>query len=357
MKKLAFIIIAVVASSTLFAQKKVELITAVDNTQSNMVYYLPRTVLEVRVEATRTVQKAGPFAKHAKENFGFEDDEIIFKNNVVYEITGIEIITSGVPDLAKLYKVTASPTSKANILQLNEVGVIQGINAPYRRTESAFFGEIQTIESENNVTIFFDKSELPEDFFQSSFKEQVFLAVNKIYQFREAKYDLLSGYADNLPADAVTLQLMLDELTRRENSVMELFRGKSATTTEKQTFRMIPTRLINDHILFHFSPETGFSTEEDGTAEPVFISLQATRNRTQQPNNTTKSTVKTGFFYNIPQNVNTKIYTKEKTLHLENVPMAQFGQTMALPVNFVDKNDVSILFDTTTGAIQINQSR
>jgi len=356
MKKLAFIIIAVVASSTLFAQKKVELITAVDNTQSNMVYYLPRTVLEVRVEATRTVQKAGPFAKHAKKEFGFEDAQIILKDNVIYEISSIEIITSGVPDLTKLYKVTASPTSKANILQLNEVGIIQGINAPYRRTESAFVNEIQTIESENNTAIFFDKSELPEDFFSSSLNEQMFLALNKIYQFREAKYDLLSGYADNLPSDAVTLQLMLDELKRRENSVMELFKGKSITTTEKKTFRLIPTRLMNDHILFHFSPETGFTTEEDGTAVPHFLSLQATRAKTQQ-NNDAKSTPKTGFFYIIPQNVNTKIYTKEKTLHLENIPMAQFGQTVSLPVNFVDKNDVSIIFDTTTGAIQINQSR
>jgi len=356
MKKLAFIIALFIASSTLFAQKRVELISAVDSRQSNMVYYLPRTVLEVRVEATRTVQKAGPFARYAREYFGFEDAQVIFEDNVIYEISGIEIVTSGVPDLTRLYKVTASPTSKANILQLNDVGVIQGVNTPYRRSVGTASREIQTITPESNVALFFDKSQLPEDFFATSFEDQRFLAVNTIYKFRETKFDLLAGYTENIPSDAVALRLMLDELQRRENSVIELFTGKSVTTTERQTFRMIPTRLLNDHILFHFSPENGFSTDEDGTAEPHFISLQATRARAQQ-NNDTRSNRRTGFFYIIPQNVNTKIYTRDRSLHLENIPMAQFGQIMSLPANFVDRNDVSLIFDTTTGAIQINKSR
>jgi hypothetical protein len=190
----------------------------------------------------------------------------------------------------------------------------------------------------------------------TSFDDQVFLAANKIYQLREAQFDLLSGYVDNPPSEAETLQLMLDELKRRENNVMELFKGKSISTTESKSFRLIPAKLLKDYVLFYFSPITGFSSDEDSTAEPYYISLQAAKTKGQQDDRA-QSSGKRGFFYCIPQNVNTKIYTKEETLHLENVPMAQFGQTMSLPVNFVDKNDVSIVFDTTTGAIQLNQSR
>jgi hypothetical protein len=356
MKKIP-LIIALCTASSLYAQQNVEQINTTDNAQNSVVYYLPKTSLKIEVEVKKTIQKAGPYAKDAKKRFDFEDGEAIMADNVTYEISSIKISSKGVPNFFQLYKVTAPLKSKANLVQLNESGIIQGVNVPYDELPAQTKEEAVFVNEEANTpVIVFDKSDLPEEYFSAATtEEQINIAADQIHKYRETGYDMLSGFTDNIPSDAATFQLMLDELKRKENNILALFKGKSITVTEHKTFELVPEKSNSNKPLFYFSASAGFVAEGTTNAETYYITFLPPKNDVISEPVTEKPGTKKGFFYCIPQNVSVRVYNKDKILYEENIPMAQFGSVSSLPPNFIEKNNTSIIFDTTTGVIQMVQ--
>ncbi len=350
MKK-QLIIAGLFLSGSLYAQQNVELVTPANKTPNSLIYSLPKTGLKIQVEIKKTIEKAGPFAKQANKQFGLDDSEVIFNDNAKYEIAGVKASTQGFADPSKSYKVTAAANSKANLIQLNENGVILAVNASLANIPSK--EKTTTPKGDETPALSFNKSDLPEEFFAADFDEQVTLATTQIYKIRETQMDLLSGFVDNIPADAPTFQLMLDELKRKENNIMELFKGKSITVTEYKTLELVPAKKTKGDPLFYFSPSNGF-TADNKKGEPCYISLQSAEKTIATQALPAKANVKNGFYYCVPENINVEIYTKEKVFYQQNIPIAQFGTTVSLPVNFIEKNNASILFDPITGTVQMS---
>ena len=333
-----------------FAQKNVTLLSAAEETGSATIYTLPKTTLEVRVTLNKTVQKAGPYAAYAQQYFGFEKNEVIGLDRTVYEITGIEVRRKGIPDATRTFQVTAASDSKASIINLTENGIIVSVNVPATETEA----ETETFQKVNipvkTSGIYFDKSDLVEDFFlESDAQRKREAVVKQIYILRESQLNLLIGSVAT--PDAASLQIRMEELKRRENLLLELFKGKSVTTTESKTFELTPERPMKDRVLFYFSPHVGITTGVEGVTDSYFMSLKLGK-RNNNSTSAKKANKKNGFFHCIPGNAMIEIYNSERSLYKENIPMAQFGTLVALPANYVDKNNASITFDTTTGAIK-----
>jgi hypothetical protein len=347
MKKIIFAA-AMCLPLCVFAQKNVELLAAAEETGSAMIYTLPKTALEVRVEVRRTVQKAGPYAAYAQQYFGFEKSEIVGSNRSVYEIAGIEIRRKGVPDPTRTFQVTAASDSKAGLICLTDNGIIESVNMAKAETEPK---EYQKVEMPaGNVPVYFDQSDLVENYFlQTDANKKREVAASQIYQLRETQYNLLSANTQNEVHDPAALQLMLDELKRRENLLLELFKGKNVITTEYKTFEITPERAMKDRVLFYFSPLIGVTSAVEGITDSYFISLKLSK-KNGQP--TVKNSRKNGFFHCIPVSAEVAIYNSERSLYKESVPMAQFGSLVSMPVNYLDKNNAAITIDTTTGAIK-----
>ena len=348
MKKILLIISSLVFSCSVFAQKNVELLSNTEETGSAMIYTLPKTALEVRVALKKTVQKAGPYAAYAQQYFGFDKNEIIGIDRTVYEIAGIEIRRKGVPDASRTFQVTAASNSKAGLINLTENGIITSVNAQTTETETDVFQKITL--PEETPSLYFDKSDLVENFFlQNNVEKKREVLAMQIYMLRESQLNLLTGSMET--SDAASLQIKINELKRRENLLLELFKGKSVTTIEYKTFELTPERAMKDRVLFYFSPLTGVTTAVEGVTDSYFISLKLSK-RSNNNANMKKSNKKNGFFHCIPGNAIIEIYNSEKSLYKEIIPMAQFGTLVSLPVKYVEKNNASIFFDTTTGAIK-----
>jgi len=346
MKKLT-LIFTVFFPFFVFAQKNVVLLAAAEETGNAMIYSLPKTALEVRVALKKTVQKAGPYAAYAQQYFGFDKNEIISLDRTVYEIAGIEIRRKGVPDAARTFQVTAAPRSKAALINLTDNGIIISVNAPAPEMETDVFQKADIPKEIPNIS--FDKSDLVENFFlqNNSDKKREVLA-SQIYALRESQLNLLTESAKT--SDAASLQVKLEELKRRENLLLELFKGKSVTTTEYKTFELTPERAMRDRVLFYFSPTIGITTGIEGITDSYFISLRL--GKRDNKINVKRSNKKNGFVHCIPNNTIVEIYNSERSLYKENIPMAQFGTLVSLPAKYVEKNNASIFFDTTTGAIK-----
>lgn len=351
MKKLALILTAFFPFFV-FAQKNVELLSTTETSGSAMIYTLPKTALEVRVTLKKTAQKAGPYAIYAQQYFGFEKSEIIGIDRTFYEITGIEIRRKGVPDASRAFQVTTASNSKAALINLTDNGIIVNVNVPTptpeteAETEAEVFQKVEILEKTPNL--YFDKSDLVENFFlESNTERKREVVANQIYMLRESQLNLLTGSVET--PDVASLQMKMEELKSRENLLLELFKGKSVITTEYKTFELTPERAMKDRVLFYFSPFAGITTAVEGVTDSYFISLKLSKrdNRANMKNNK-----RNGFFHCIPGNAIVEIYNSEKSLYKENIAMAQFGTLVSLPANYIDKNNASIIFDTTTGAIK-----
>ncbi|MDR0873072.1 MAG: DUF4831 family protein [Prevotellaceae bacterium] len=347
MKKVLFIAVLALPFFAA-AQKNVELLAAAEETGSAMIYTLPKTALEVRVELKKTVQKAGPYAAYAQQYFGFEKAEIVGSDRTVYEISGIEIRRKGVPDPTRIFQITAASDSKAGLISLTDNGIIESVNAARAETAAKEYQKVDM--PAKNAAVYFDKSDLTENYFlQNDANQKREVAASQIYQLRETQFNLLSAATQNEVSDANTLQLMLTELKRREDLLLELFKGKNITTTEYKTFEITPERAMKDRILFYFSPFNGVTSGVEGITDSYFISLRLSK-KNGMP--TVKNSRKNGFFHCIPLNAEVEIYNSERSLYKESIPMAQFGTLVSLPTDYVDKNNAAITFDTTTGAIK-----
>ncbi len=347
MKKLATTTIAVLLSVvSIYAQKDVKPVSmpAVPGT---LVYSLPKTALTIDVKITKVTQKAGIYAYAAKQYFGLENSEIVSKDDVKYQVEVIGIRTSGIADPNKRYKVTANAGSNANVITLNKQGIIQGINAGSKPEEKIN----NEYSQEEEIPVLFNKAVLPQEYFTTPVNERAELLANLIYKYREYQEDLATGFADNIPANEGALRIMFDELKSKENDILDFFRGKTGVTTSYKPFELFPETPLKNQPIFHFSPSKGIVN--DTRAEIYAVSLQSTKIDIADTSASSKKEEVNGFYYNVPAPTTVQILNGNKTVYEQEIEIAQFGVVDTLPVGFVDKNNVSISFDTTTGAIQI----
>jgi hypothetical protein len=348
MKKLFFLILLLsILKIEAFAQQNVEPIQSVKNANYGLIYSLPKTALELNVQIQKTVKKAGPYAKYAKKYFGLNPSEVIFSDEKSFEITSITINKKGIADPDRTYKITAKPKSLANLLQLNENGVICGINIPAETPKEI----LPTKTSSSNAALSFNKEGLGEDYFLADSAKMAEVAASQIYLLRESETGLSVGTSDNNPSDGTTLQLMLQEVKAKEGQLMELFTGKAETTVEQKTIELVPEKDINKETLFLFSATKGIVDKDDATGKPVYISLKMNKKEVPQTENSKKPS-KNGIIYCLPGSADIEISDGKTILYKGNDAIAQFGTTLALPVKFLDKNRVKITFNTETGALK-----
>lgn len=62
--------------------------------------------------------------------------------------------------------------------------------------------------------------------------------------------------------------------------------------------------------------------------------------------------MKNGFYYTLPMQSSLSVEYNGKQLVNERLNIAQFGKTLSLPADLLDKNDKGILFHPESGAIK-----
>jgi len=323
-----------------------------DNTQEKdepvVSYFLPRTVLKVEVEATKTTKKAGPYSAHARKHFGTPAK--IQQNEEVWTINSISVRQESEPDTGNQYKVYAATTSNASLLSLTGAGILQGINLPAsmlpvneNEKQQPGVGVCRKKENQEETPAWFVSDFIVRHHDEDSVKKSDDAIIfDQILSLRETRLNILLMSNDVLQ-NGSAVDSYLWEIDKRIAELTALFNGKEQTEIVKKIFTVYPDKELTNKDIFNFSEKQGFS--DSGNAITITLKKQPVN----KPFFSGKG--KTGFVYRIPAPVNVDITGNKTVLWSGTFNVAQLGELAYFPAGFFDKNDIKALFDTKSGAL------
>ncbi|MBO4332339.1 MAG: DUF4831 family protein [Paludibacteraceae bacterium] len=345
MKKFLISTLVICAASAYSQNAVVSVKDRETNSKDEVVasYYLPKTVFEIEIEAVNKKFKAGPFANDAKRYFGTNAES---QDKDAWEIKNVTIKKKTEPDPSQHYKVYASYGSAGSLVSLTNNNILRGVNIPV--------GFDNTVLSQNvkpQCAQSCQKKYEPADCacqFKTNFKYKendstpdvgnAKFAYDLINSLRMAKADLLQQNDEVKDIDA-----SVRNIDKEENSLYELFYGKTCVEETRMTFMFSPDKEGNNQEVCKFSSRNGFA--ESGDALTISIKKKGNTNRVSNASG------KTGYVYRIPAMADVEVKQGKNTLWKGTFAIPQLGTTESLPAGFFDKNDLKALFDKETGAL------
>lgn len=308
----------------------------------SIFYALPKNELCITIKTVHTWYKKGPFYRYAGRFLA--EDNIITEDSDSWSIESIEVENKTIADSTQIFQITPSKKSIANLITLNEKGIICGINTPKqgnRNTEnSTIIASFCTPEFE------FDKSVLGEEaLIANSTAKMAELAAKQIYHIRENRSLLLTGDLE-FPADSESLKVLLNEMEQIEQKLLELFVGKEIKKNHTKVIYFSPDA-ETDEVLIRFSKVAGLVDKDDLSGEPIYIKISTEKsNLNLHP----KKKEKSGIHYRYPATANIAIYNATDININCRYPIAQLGDILILPNTLLKKGN-QIEFDENNGQL------
>lgn len=313
-----------------------------------VTYFLPKTLIEIVLEAEKEVYTPGEFCEYANKYLRLQG--ISKTPGTTWNIKKMTVEPVGTRDPQKGFTVKLRDKSIASLMELTEEGVLLSINRASRAEASP--SPASTTEKEANPRDFLSEEILS----STSTAKMAELVAKEIYNIRESRNAILRGQADNAPKDGEALKLILANLEEQETALMAMFKGKTVREKKEFTIQLTPdSNRVEGDVLFRFSNRLGVLDANDLSGSPVYYDL---RNQTDLPRpiegkKTKKAKRPQGIVYNIPGKALLKIYDNKETLYEGELPVAQYGNTDVLATDLFNKGvNTRITFDPGTGAIR-----
>lgn len=311
-----------------------------------VVYYLPKTQIEIKVTATKVTYTPGELCQYANRYLRLQG--ISAQPSEHWEINAIRVATIGVPDAEKAYSIKLKDKSVASQVELTEEGIIRAINTTAPEAEKPRkerpTEQPKRIDPRNFMT--------EEILMAGSTNKMAELIAKEIYNIRESKNSLTRGQADYMPQDGAALKIMLSNLEEQERALTEMFSGTTERTEKTFTFYVEPEEEITDQVVCRFSKKLGVVKENNLAGEP--ISLTVTDESSLPPADEEAKAKKKldGVIYNIPGKGSVIVKAQGKTWFDSELPITQFGETEVLTDNLFNKKvNTRVVFSPVTGGI------
>ena len=345
---------ALTVTATSVQAQSVQKLSASKANDYGLIYSLPRTVVDITIEAEHTEKTPGEFYNYAKLKLG-KSDAITRKDKSV-AIKSVTIVPRGVADADIRWTVKFKAGSTPYIILADN-------NCPVAvNTEQT--AETATVELPEAVeaaptpleTAAAGQAITQEMTLSSSLSKRADLVAQRIFELRETRSDLISGQAENTPPDGKSLQLALDNLSAQEAALTAMFEGTTKKYTTVSTVTFEPdSESINDEIFVRLSPVDGIVDANDLSGAPIYISVDILE-QGELPlgeKGEPRTFPKGGLAYTIPGRALITLTYEGQTIAREEISLAQLGVTFGLdPGLFTDKKQPSKLqLDPATGAI------
>ena len=312
-----------------------------------IVYYLPKTQIEVKVTVTNVRYTPGKLCQYANQYLKLPNVSVEPKE--YWEIQSFQLTPIGVPDVEKAYSIKLKDKMVTSQVDLTEEGIIKAINTTLPK-EKAVTPKVtpekpKRIDPNNYLT--------EEILMAGSTNKMAELVAKEIYNIRESKNSLTRGQADYMPQDGAALQIMLTNLENQEKALTEMFSGYTETTEQTYTFRVEPGKKECEYVVFRFSKKLGVLESDDMAGEPIYVAI-SNESAIPAPNaeETKGKKVEDGIIYNIPGKGKITIKSLEKVYLEEKFPITQFGETEILTNGlFSKKINTRVIFNPVTGGI------
>ena len=325
-------------------------------TQDAISYWLPKTQLTITVTTRKSTFKPGEFSRYAERYLrmsGVRD-----KAQEVWEITGVEISSAGIPDKDQLYTLTFPSKGPRPAFELTDQGIISAVNT---RTQKENAGNTpKTAPAQPAARKVNPQDYMTEEILMAgSSSKMAELVAKEIYNIRESRNAITRGQADYVPKDGESLRFMLESLTEQENALLSLFSGTEETQEQTFSINVVPDAPTAKQLLFRFSTKLGVLPIDNLAGEPVWIDITDRKVMDsysyptgKAPKTTTAKSTSQFLYYRIPGRATVKVYNNRLSLTEQEMQIAQFGSVEVVSSTVMGKNaDAKITFDTTTGAV------
>ncbi|MDR1371126.1 MAG: DUF4831 family protein [Dysgonamonadaceae bacterium] len=348
---LCLISIFTVISLNVHAQEVIKT-SALKSNNYGVTYILPKTVLVINAEFSKTTLKAGLYAKYAEKYLGAADN-VITEDMVIYNLDEVEISSKGIPDKNEAYVIEFKAKTSAPFVYLTKDGVICTINAEYTPEESTTKKEVK--KPSVTVPVPGVQSAYTEEYLRAgSVSKMAEVAAKQIYKLRESRMDILTGDAENTPKDGEAMKIVLQQLEAQEKALVELFTGTRSIEKEFATFEADPTGNMEKEIIFRFSKYLGVVDADDLSGSPVYMNLKKIDSIEEAPVDPKAKKETKGIVYNIPGRASVELFFGIQQLFRGNMEIVQFGTKQILGTSIFEdkKGPVKVHFYPETGGIK-----
>jgi len=329
-------------------------------TDGCLVYALPLTVLEFEVIAEKRVDIPGPYAAYARDMIGL--DRVIQVKNDSWSLTDIRLTAVEELDPSQFYIIQGTTLMQSNMLALRKSGLVLDINPDvYNRSVSSglrdrsdYSGQLfpdrgaydyvaTRVDTAYRLvradTAFIRVPYLVQRKKGMTTEEEAREAADRVMELREGRHMILTGETNIFPQDGAAI----DEINRLEREYTALFAGKSWTERKQFKFWITPDLSMagKKTILFSFSETGGFNESSAGDGTPVMMEIipsGKTRelNLVVRPVASQKELALTDrLYYRVPDVAEITVSMGEEKICTDRKLVYQFGNTVALPANFI----------------------
>lgn len=311
-----------------------------------VVYYLPKTEIELQVTATQVIYTPGEFCQYADRYLRLAG--ISSQPDKYWEINHIRVSSVGIPDPDNAYAIKLKDKSVASQVELTPEGVIKAINttSPVEKIPATKITDTakKRIDPRSFMT--------EEILLAGSTAKMAELVAGEIYNIRESKNSLTRGQADYMPKDGAALKLMLDNLEEQEQAMTQMFTGTEDRTEKVFTIRIKPEANVKEKVAFRFSKKLGVLGVKNLSGEPFYVSIVNQEPLPPADSNGKEKKKVDGVIYNIPGKAQVTVYTPHKRYFEGELPITQFGTTECLIDNLFNKKvNTRVIFNPNTGGI------
>ncbi len=324
-----------------------------------LIYALPRTVFNVKVEFERTIELPGPYANYAGELLGLTN--VIMSENETWTIKSVSVSSHEEADPSEFYVIESNSIIQSNYLALKREGLILNINP---QTFAGINGESEGKEIDIDQFRSFDlgsdeyyrvqtdtvykRVSLDKQFIRIPYAVEqkkklsdaqlAERAARRLMDLRDGKFLILTGEANVFPQNKAAI----DEINNMEKELTELFTGKTIADIRTFTYHIIPEKEISANTIevFKFSEMTGPEASDSESGIPVIMELvpeKKTKDLSVITRNTSTSSGPTEdkVYYRMPDVVNVMIKLGDEILYKSRKLVCQFGTVMQLPANYI----------------------
>ena len=309
-----------------------------------VTYLLPKTEIEIVVQATKHTYMPGEFCKYADRYLRMNN--VSADPNIYWTIDKVQTHVAGVPDKDNVYFVKLKDKTVAPLMELTEDGIVRSINIPLN-SHTIPATKITAAAQE----IIDPRKFLTEEILMASSRAKMAeLVAKEIYNIRESKNALVRGQADNMPKDGEQLKIMLANLEEQEAAMTEMFSGTLNKDEKIFNIRLTPDKEMDNEVAFRFSKKLGIVANNDLAGEPVYITLKNLKT-VNVPEDDGKKKVD-GIAYNVPGKAQVTLTEGKKQWFNGELPVTQFGTIEYLaPALFNKKSTVQVTFNPDTGGL------
>ncbi len=352
------------AALSLPAQTSVTHYVPGSSVPTGVVYYLPRTVIDVRAEAECIEEKPGPFYQYAERYLA--TDDVIVKERHEWRLKNVRITSHPEPDAERCFNVAVTKKDVAHMLRLSPSGIIEGVNLPEpprpapecapergpkadrsrepRRAHDAMPRHRQQHkDARPAMPLEFDMSVLGEEaLVANSIPKMAEMAAKQIYRIRESRAALLSGEME-LAADGGAVRAILEEMDRTECELVSLFTGKRSVRSMVRRYTYAPEEDVTNHVIFRISTIEGLLPADNLIGSPVYINVKGDY-RTAPVMGKKEEKAAKGLYYIVPGSADVRVTDNGAFSVSRTLPVPQFGYATYLPAALTDDPGVSVRF-------------